>query len=958
MRQKTKLFWASLSIVFLLTACVVSPQGFLSNSPLKSVNDSRDYRYIQLNNKLKVLLVSDNKAERAAAALDVNVGSRQDPKDYQGLAHFLEHMLFLGTKKYPEAGEYQSYINAHGGSHNAYTSFEHTNYFFDVEPQYFDPALDRFAQFFVAPLFTETYVEREKNAVHSEYTAKIKDEWRRGSDVFKSIINQQHPYAKLSVGNLETLAGDSVSEESGGLKKQLLTFYDKNYSANIMTLVVVSPDTLDDLEGMVREKFSSVKNNNIKIEAIKTPLFNPGSLPLMVNIKPEKSMRTLSIVFPVDDNLYLYNKKPLHFLGNILGHEGKGSLLSFLKKKGWSEGLSAGSGLRYEGGATFNISIHLTESGVEESTQIVKAVFSTIKTIRDAGDLKWLFEEQKILSEQQFRYKEKTSPSSYASRLASGLQYYPVRDVLSAPYLITDYDPKTLSHFLSSLTPDNSVITLTAPEVETDQTSYFYETDYSVKSVAPDELAQWKSIKATPEIQLPAPNPFIAKDLSLVKDPADNDSESPRLLVNKSGLMVWYKSVDKFKSPKGSLFFRFDSPVASDTAENKAQMRLLMALISDQLNELSYAATLAGLQYSLYPNSRGFSVKISGFTDQQELLLNKILSALNKPLLNSDRFISLKSEHIRSLENSNKKQPYQLIMGELPDLLYRDSWNDQQILTAYQTLSLEDLKSYHQQMLAAGHISLLVYGNYEESQALNFSQQVEDALLKEPLASQTIKVAKLTNKPFSRELESHYDDASLLLYFQAKDTQISRRAAMGVSAQIMRSGFYTSLRTEQQLGYIVSSGAFPVMDIAGLFFMVQSPVAGPKQLQEKIEQYLSGVVAQLEKVTEEDFNRHRDTLVSRLAQEPQSLSEQADRYWQELGQGYNQFDFRSQLISAMQALNYQQWLDFFAEDVAENSRRITVFTTGKFVQAGKINDEPIQNVESFKLNLDHYDFPQ
>ena len=154
---------------------------------IKSENDDREYRYITLQNKLRVLLISDADAEKSAAALDVFIGHKQNPADRQGLAHFLEHMLFLGTEKYPEAGEYQAFISQHGGNHNAFTAPEHTNYFFDIDSDYLDPALDRFAQFFIAPLFDAGYVERERNAVHSEYLARINDDGRRILDVYREL---------------------------------------------------------------------------------------------------------------------------------------------------------------------------------------------------------------------------------------------------------------------------------------------------------------------------------------------------------------------------------------------------------------------------------------------------------------------------------------------------------------------------------------------------------------------------------------------------------------------------------------------------------------------------------------------------------------------------------------------------------------------------------------------------
>ncbi|MEZ5436066.1 MAG: insulinase family protein [Pseudomonadales bacterium] len=150
------------ALSFSFSAAAQTAASKLLDEPIKSDVDQRSYRNIELANGMKVLLVSDPAADKAAAAVDVAVGSGSDPESRQGLAHFLEHMLFLGTKKFPKSGEYQAFISAHGGTHNAFTSLEHTNYFFDIDHQQLQPALERFSQFFIAPLFNAEYVEREK----------------------------------------------------------------------------------------------------------------------------------------------------------------------------------------------------------------------------------------------------------------------------------------------------------------------------------------------------------------------------------------------------------------------------------------------------------------------------------------------------------------------------------------------------------------------------------------------------------------------------------------------------------------------------------------------------------------------------------------------------------------------------------------------------------------------------
>ena len=135
----------------------------------KPLTDKSEYRVITLSNSLRVLLVSNNETSTSAAAVDVYAGSFYDGT-IKGLAHFCEHMLFLGTEKYPDEGSYARYLITNGGSRpNAYTASEYTNYYFSVNSDKLEGDLDRLAQFFVSPLFNESGVDREKKAVESEY---------------------------------------------------------------------------------------------------------------------------------------------------------------------------------------------------------------------------------------------------------------------------------------------------------------------------------------------------------------------------------------------------------------------------------------------------------------------------------------------------------------------------------------------------------------------------------------------------------------------------------------------------------------------------------------------------------------------------------------------------------------------------------------------------------------------
>ena len=146
-----------------------------------------------LPNHLHALLIHAPGSDRAAAAASVARGSDHDPDAHEGLAHFVEHMLFIATEKYPEVDGFTDFVLKHGGSYSAYTASDRTTYHFHLKADRLPEALDRFAQFFVAPRFDPDYVEREKESVQSEYQLQSKqDEWR-GFAVDKRLFNPAHP---------------------------------------------------------------------------------------------------------------------------------------------------------------------------------------------------------------------------------------------------------------------------------------------------------------------------------------------------------------------------------------------------------------------------------------------------------------------------------------------------------------------------------------------------------------------------------------------------------------------------------------------------------------------------------------------------------------------------------------------------------------------------------------------
>jgi hypothetical protein len=143
---------------------------------IKPFVDKRNYRYLKLSNFMNVLLVSDPEMVGAGAALQTNIGSTFEPKEIPGLAHFLEHMLFMGSHKYPQENAFKDFLSQHGGNCNAFTNDESTTFYFALGADGLDRALEIFSRFFIDPLFKTDMVEREVSAINGEYENDLQSE--------------------------------------------------------------------------------------------------------------------------------------------------------------------------------------------------------------------------------------------------------------------------------------------------------------------------------------------------------------------------------------------------------------------------------------------------------------------------------------------------------------------------------------------------------------------------------------------------------------------------------------------------------------------------------------------------------------------------------------------------------------------------------------------------------------
>ncbi|WP_372741939.1 insulinase family protein [Neptunomonas sp.] len=893
-----------LTLTLVLIFCSVS-LSFAGNI-IKSPNDSREYHSITLENNLRVLLISDPDTDKAAASLDISIGSAANPKDRAGLAHFLEHMLFLGTKKYPKAGEYQSFIQSHGGSHNAFTALKNTNYFFDIKADDLEPALDRFSQFFISPLFSEEYTDRERHAVNSEYSAKLKDDGRRIYAATQQAMNPEHPASRFAVGNLDTLAND----EPGALRKDLISFYQNNYSANRMRLVILGKQPIEQLEVMAKQYFANIENKDLEPFSFNQPQFKRSDLPLEMAISTLKDNRSLSLSFPTQPSLPFWQSKPLHLLSSLVGYEGKGSILALLKDKGWATGLGASPGEDFDTEASFHVQISLTPQGLQHTDEIVSLFFSFMKDLKKTGFSQALFQEEHLLNEQQFRFLSEQEPIHYVTQLTQNMQDYPEANWLNAPFILEQYNADIFNQFTELIRPNNMVLSIQAPELQTDSKEQYYNSAYRITPISSARISRWQQVGLNENLHIRNANPFIAKNIELKPQPEKStQAEKKQTPVNidtgKTGVSLWHLQDSTFNVPKADFYFALLSPVAREGAAVTVGLNIYADMLSDELNQTLYDAAMAGLNARIYSHQRGISVRISGFNDKIDLLSELIAKTLRSPELSQARFERVLQAYKEQLKNAEKDKPYNQLFRVSYEQLMQDP-SLEELQQATDSYTPEQLSALIERLFKSTELRILSNGNLLAEEALTISETLIKALqpVKTAAVAPLVDIRRLTPAENLRTtLQIEHNDSAVVLYLQGQDQSLKSRASSALISEVLSAPFYTQLRTEQQLGYIVFATPMPLRKMPGIALVVQSPSASPAAIQQSMNDFLDRFKQQLTNIPDEQVSQFKSSLKARINAQDRQLQDRSNRLWQEIDQDETNFDTQIKLTQMIDQLS-------------------------------------------------------
>lgn len=896
----------------LLTACqqqVAKPVATVANTAeaidsaviRKSPNDDRSYAAILLPNQLQVVLVSDPTLENAAASLAVGVGSAQNPESQPGLAHYLEHMLFLGTEKYPVPDSFMEFVQANAGFTNAFTAYDKTNYHFQINAEKFDEALDRFSDYFKAPTLDPQYADKERNAVNSEWSMnRAQDNWILDR-VDGQIVNPASPHAKFSIGNLETLSDKPNSK----LQDEVKAFYSRYYSANNMRAALIGKQSIAELKIMAEKYFSAIPNKNIPLPEVTVPGLTQAEMGKVVRYQSLKDWKKIFIDFPIKDNKDQWRVKPNEYVLNLLTSEETGTLCEQLRTAGFANNVTAFVAPdEYGADGYLRIEADLTDLGLKNTDQIIASVFAYVNLVKKAGSNEQYFRELKMMRDKDFANAPKPDPFKQVVGLAMSQFELPVAHLMDSEYVYEKFDSKAIAAVLDELDSDNARIWYISKNEVADKSIPYFEGKYSLRDISREEKSRWAGLAKNLQFNLPPLNSlFTDKPAPVV----ESVYLKPHRVVSQQGIEIFLTHPEFYREDKGVLAVELNVPFARKNAKNMVLASLLSDIYKNQNTTLIDRAGRASLGIDIGTSANSSQlINISGYTTKHEELLQQLLAGFSGLTIADKDFVEALDRYKQARINAKKAPPFRQAFSHVKRLLSDAKWSDAELLAMANRVTVKDVIAYHKAVKADPLIRIYAFGNYTDTAIERMAAKAIKQLPAKREPEQRALAKYITPQPaqsirFSDRVELA-DSALIDLYISEKKS-MDEYAQLVVLNSIFYNVFFSQLRTNEQLGYVVGSAPVPFDERAAFALYVQSSNKDLPGIKARMDRFRSEFLVQLKAADSALIEQSKNAELANILQKPTDFNEEAERYLTDFWAGRYSFDDRDRLVAALKNVN-------------------------------------------------------
>lgn len=696
----------------------------------------------------------------------IKTGSIDEDDSNNGVAHFLEHLFFKGTKNH-EPGEFDRILETKGAITNAATSKDFTHYYVTIPSKDFDLAMELHADMMMNPLIPRNELEKERKVVLEEINKDLTNPSRILYDNLNSMLYTNHPYKRKVIGKSEVI--ETITRD------KILEFYNNNYSpSNMVTIVIGDVDTNYALE-RIKESFNAEFKKQMKTIYLKEE-------PLTKQAKKVEYIKTESgymlIGFrgtPIEDK----DAFALDVLATILGDGRSSVLYQVLKeKKRLAFSIDAGNSTFKDDGI-FYISANFEP---EKCKQVQDTIFAEIENIKKNGITDEQLNLAKNIIERETYYSRESITNiateiGYTMALTNDIKFYD--NYLDNIKNVSKADVKKVANKYLGI--NKSAVSILLPE---------NSKDIPVANITTQ-----------------------AKSAELVSQTSDTQ----KFKLSNGATMLYTPNTTNdiiaisIYAKGGQLIEKIPGTAKMTAATMMKGTKNYTPL------ELSQTLEDNGIKIAPSTSADAFSITVLTTKDEYEKTLELLNEVVNNATFAEYEVSKVKSDTINSIKR-NKDVPLQVAIEEYRNLIYKDtpySISSKVLEKNIDKIDRNTIIEYYNKVFNPQNLVISINGNIDKDftiQKLNdiFINTIQEEFSYECSNS---KIAKITT-PRTNTVKMQTETAWILLGWQV-DGVLNKKdyAALQIIDSMLGSGMssrlFKSLREQEGLAYQLGSGYSP-----------------------------------------------------------------------------------------------------------------------------------------------------
>lgn len=896
---------------------------------IKSPNDNKEYKYVILPNNLVCLLISDPKTPYSGCSMAVGSGSFHDG-DVAGLAHFVEHMLFMGNSKYPEEDVYQKFLSMHNGLSNAFTSDLITCYYFRIDPVYFEGALDIFSYFFKAPSFNPKSLEKEMNAVESEYRKNINADIWRTHEISKQFSNSHNVRQNFTIGSLTTLNRSDIRDK-------VKIFFDEHYFAENMRLVILGKEPIAQLE-LLLNMFKDIHNvPGKKIPHHLPKIFDRTNT--MIQMVPVKDENKLILTWDVSMKKPFRDMKLISLVAYLFTVDSNNTFSQTLKSKQLAYDVSFGVEEDYDSRVILTMTIDMPKMSQEIVAEICGMFQTYIKQIRNhwTNSVEQLYGQLSYLKLLNFKYIERDDVTTYVNDLSVNMlkKYIPKKELLCYNYVLPPFDYIVSVELIDQLKFENCNIILSSHNFMnvTNEKEEWFDIEFTrspktirVADIPICNLALTKPIK------------YFPSNLNIIPKTQQN---SPRK-VSTVPVDLWYYPNINDNTPYAMVCASIYVPEIFKNPLYDMLMNIYMFSINEYLIQTTAQLMFSGFTIECSYESECVSIVVKGYSEFVPSILQLLYRTLNMNISELPKLRTIIDNKIGKYQEELSNYIFTAPYVQCVELI--NSLMDAQYISNEAKVRLIDSITYNNVVTmrelyskTPKKVICMVAGNMSESECLNVGHilsENEHQFANYDVEQMRSRIKTTSSNVQIESVKNSKERNSSILYgvnigFQVNgytenwDMMIS---LMNIVDNLISERFFNQLRTIEQLGYIartsimrIGSDMYPYYVNA---FVVQSAIKKPDYIKERIDLFLKDAKKFLTDIEQSKYDELIASEIRTLENERENMFSKAIEMFGFIDSLGQDIDTKKKMVYAFKKITKNMIIEFYEKYYINGTKNI------------------------------------